>query len=245
MRLWEELRHANDFRVHLVERAKASRIPSDKEVFVIDIGDSAAAPHQSKRDKCYYRREAGHSVPAPHFYLELLRQRLTSPALEVLLRTFGPVEAYEHEEGLFVGSWLNFEIRNVGRVAAYDWQLNIRQLTNDKIQQARLEADVRFSNFPKGQGLPSKGIATNRNILPGCDYWEPIKIGIHLRPVARNEIAVRREIEMMIRSLNLFCQTTTETSPGELKSFALASIIDTDDLLVSIRRKGGLEFFSL
>jgi hypothetical protein len=59
----------SDFRVHLVERGKASRIPSDKEVIVIDVGDSAAAPHQSKRDKRYYRREAGHSVPAPHFYV--------------------------------------------------------------------------------------------------------------------------------------------------------------------------------
>jgi hypothetical protein len=188
----------SDFRVHLVERGKASRIPSDKEVIVIDVGDSAAAPHQSKRDKCYYRREAGHSVPAPHFYLELLRQRLTSPVLEVSLSSFEPIEVYEHEEGVFVGSWLNFDVMNVGRVAAYDWQLNCRQLSNDNIQQVRLESDVRFRNFPKGHGLYSKGIPINKTILPGCNYWERIAIGIQLRPVARSEIAVRREIETMI-----------------------------------------------
>jgi predicted HTH transcriptional regulator len=52
-----------DFRVHTVSRSENSRIPSDKEVIVIDVGDSAAAPHQSARDKIYYRREGGHSKP--------------------------------------------------------------------------------------------------------------------------------------------------------------------------------------
>jgi hypothetical protein len=232
----------SDFRVHVVVRDNASRIPSEKEVIVIDVGDSAAAPHQSKRDKCYYRREAGHSVPAPHFYLELLRQRLTNPVLELSLRSFEPVEAYEHENGLFVGAWLKFEVSNVGRVAAYDWQLNCRQLANDKIPQERLKSDFRFQKFPKGDGSYSRGTPINKTILPGCNYWEWIAIGIQLRPRARAENAVLGEIETMIAGLTLFFQIATETSPGELQPVALAAVIDTDELLVSIRQKG-LEFF--
>ena len=251
MREWLEQKVAtlldyplSDFRVHVVARDSASRIPSDKEVIVIDVGDSAAAPHQSKRDKYYYRREAGHSVPAPHFYLELLRQRLTNPVLEFSLRSFEPVEAYEHEEGLFVGAWLNFEVSNVGRVAAYDWQLNCRKLrlACDKIPQERLESDFRLHKFPKGDSSYSVGIPINKTILPGCNYWQKIAIGIQLRPAARAENAVLREIETMIAGLTLFFQIATETSPGDLQPVALAAVIDTEELLVSIRKKG-LEFF--
>jgi hypothetical protein len=40
-----------DFRVHTVIKSDPSRIPDGREVVVIDVGDSAAAPHQCKRDK--------------------------------------------------------------------------------------------------------------------------------------------------------------------------------------------------
>jgi hypothetical protein len=36
-------------------------------VIVIDVGDSAAAPHQNKRDKIYYRREGGDQPLLPIF----------------------------------------------------------------------------------------------------------------------------------------------------------------------------------
>jgi hypothetical protein len=124
---------------------------------VIDVGDSAAAPHQSKYEKIYYRREGGRSERAPHFYLELLRQRLTNPNLEFTLKKIDPADVYEHDDGLFLRVELKFEIQNVGRVAVYDWQLSVRQISreNQEISQARLEADYRFANFPekKGQGL--------------------------------------------------------------------------------------------
>jgi hypothetical protein len=79
-----------DFRVHVVERdPHASVIPAERDVIVIDVGDSGLAPHQCLHDGgdatkyLYYMRQAGHSVPAPHFYVELLRQRLTNAALTV------------------------------------------------------------------------------------------------------------------------------------------------------------------
>jgi hypothetical protein len=57
----------SDFRVHTVIKSDPSRIPADKEVIVIDVGDSAAAPHQNKRDKIYYRREGGAISPCSPF----------------------------------------------------------------------------------------------------------------------------------------------------------------------------------
>jgi predicted HTH transcriptional regulator len=64
----------SDFRVHTASKASPSKIPEGREVVVIDVGDSALAPHQSKRDHIYYQRAGGRSIPAPHFYIELLRQ---------------------------------------------------------------------------------------------------------------------------------------------------------------------------
>ena len=49
----------SDFRVHTVDKSEPSRIPAGREVIVIDVGDSAAAPHQSKSENIYYRREGG------------------------------------------------------------------------------------------------------------------------------------------------------------------------------------------
>jgi predicted HTH transcriptional regulator len=63
----------SDFRVHVVERSTPSRIPTGREVVVIDIGDSALAPHQCNQaghgvqQYAYYHRRGGRSEPAPHF----------------------------------------------------------------------------------------------------------------------------------------------------------------------------------
>jgi predicted HTH transcriptional regulator len=38
----------SDFRVHTVVKSNSSRIPPGREVIVIDVGDSATAPHQSR-----------------------------------------------------------------------------------------------------------------------------------------------------------------------------------------------------
>jgi hypothetical protein len=101
----------SDFRVHTVIKGTESRIPALREVIVIDVGDSAAAPHQSKRDRKYYYRVGGRSEPAPHFYVELLRQRLTAPVLEYALRSISLTHADEYDGGIFVETHLNFVIK--------------------------------------------------------------------------------------------------------------------------------------
>ncbi len=67
------------FRVH---RIPITADPS-KAVFVIVFEDSPHAPHQSKVDKKYYWRIGSSSEPAPHFHLELLRNRLTRTVLQI------------------------------------------------------------------------------------------------------------------------------------------------------------------
>src|SRR3984893_8489138 len=182
-----------DFRVHTVIKSDPSRIPDSREVIVIDVRDSAAAPHQSKRDKIYYRREGGRSVPAPHFYLELLRQRLTNPTLEFKLKKIEDADAYEHDDGLLLRVQLKFEIENVGRVAAYDWQLSVRTITSEKIDLSERNADYHFGTVPskKGEGLRLTSIPLSRTILPGCKFIESQEFGCQLRPKAHTEEAVR------------------------------------------------------
>jgi hypothetical protein len=118
----------SDFRVHVVERSTPSRVPPDRQVIVIDVGDSALAPHQCDHDgegarrHIYYHRRAGRSEPAPHFFLELLRQRLVSPVLEAELTDCEAWRGTRTPDGaVFVGSRAQFVVRNVGRVAAYNW----------------------------------------------------------------------------------------------------------------------------
>ena len=78
-----------DFLSNLVEQSveypiskfQVYRIPFEKEptkaIFLVQIPDSPAAPHQAKDERQYYYRIFGHSKPAPHFHLQLLRQRET------------------------------------------------------------------------------------------------------------------------------------------------------------------------
>jgi predicted HTH transcriptional regulator len=73
------------FRVHAVERhPTATQVPSGKELVVIDVGESRLAPHQASfpsDNPQYYYRQGGKSMPAPHHFLEALRNRLTGYAL--------------------------------------------------------------------------------------------------------------------------------------------------------------------
>lgn len=73
-----------DFRIHEVEPDAPTSIPASRVIVVIEISDSHLAPHQSVKDNLYYYRVGGHSKPAPHFYLEMLRGRARFPSPEVV-----------------------------------------------------------------------------------------------------------------------------------------------------------------
>lgn len=229
----------SDFRVHTVIKDDTSRIPAERAVIVIDVGDSAAAPHQSKRDHIYYYRVGGRSVPAPHFYLELLRQRLTNPALVFSLSAIELVDASEHDNGIFVETKLLFEIKNVGRVASYNWNLVAREMNNTREDVFALRKDDYYfdtANYPVKKGR-SSGIPINKTILPGCEYFERRDCGFQLRPIERTINAVREDMKALLSGTTLFYRLATETSPGELVSIALSSCLDVETLEADVRTK--------
>lgn len=69
--------HYRNFQIHRVPIAGRP----DESVLVVEFRDSVAAPHQSAFDVNYFYRLPGHCVPAPHFHLELLRNRFTKAVL--------------------------------------------------------------------------------------------------------------------------------------------------------------------
>jgi predicted HTH transcriptional regulator len=138
-----------DFRVHTVAPVAQSAIPAGREIVVIDIGDSTLAPHQSRRETQYYYRSGSHSLPAPHFYLELLRQRLTNASLDFSLRSVNVESAWLHEGAIILRIDADFIIENTRRIAAYKWSLIPRQLTNVPEDRA---GDYLFSGIPGSPG---------------------------------------------------------------------------------------------
>jgi predicted HTH transcriptional regulator len=84
-------RPLQDFKVHEVVPSSPSSIPAGKVVIVIDVGDSNLAPHQNVSNHIYYFRVGGHSKPAPHFYLDILWNRLTFPTGSVVRAWFDTV----------------------------------------------------------------------------------------------------------------------------------------------------------
>ena len=223
-----------DFRVHVVEPSVSSRIPSGKQVIVVDIGDSALAPHQCAHGGgdatkyTYYYRQAGRSEPAPHFYLELLRQRLVSPVLEATLTRVVPVKAARVPDGVFLATHLRFLVRNSGRVAAYKWQLQVTEMAGHP--EGRV-SDYRFrvGDYPSGWGM-SGGIRVDDTILPGCALDENKDFGMLLRPAALSAESVQVEIEALILPLILGYRLATETSPGKLEHIELRNAADVETL---------------
>jgi len=241
IRVWLEQQIPNlvdyalaDFRVHVVERGDSSRISLGRDVVIIDVGDSALAPHQCQRDGqhsrkgIYYYRQAGHSVAAPHFYLELLRQRLVAPSLEATGVHIYPVKAARVEGGYFLATRMRFVLNNGGRVAAYKWALIIESISGH--QSDRL-ADYRFSpsEYPPGWNQDSS-IQLDETILPGCTYLAHKDLGLMLHPQGDSLFEMQREIEALVSTAVLGYRIATETSPGEPKELALGTVTGRDAL---------------
>jgi hypothetical protein len=114
----------------------ASSIPNGRDVIVIDLGDSPLAPHQAAYPagvRRYYCRSGGHSIPAPHHYLEALRNRLTCGMLEVELvsvsvrRVLPDPRGNQGRRSASAVAELRIQarVRNVGRIACYRWAVGM------------------------------------------------------------------------------------------------------------------------
>jgi hypothetical protein len=223
-----------DFRVHEVEPAPQSNIPAGKVILVVDVGDSVLAPHQSESARVYYYREGGHSKPAPHFYLETLRNRLTRPMLTATLVGVHKSAVFACEGGVFVETRLEFLIKNTGRVAAYKWALIVEGTRGDAPGR---ESDYKFSvqTFPKRKRDGRGGIRLDDTILPSLAMMEERDFGFLLRAPADDREALLRELRLVVSSsLTLRYRVVTETSPGESATTTLVSFIDHDEILGSV-----------
>lgn len=222
-----------DFRVHEVEAATPTEIPSGRVVLVVDVGDSVLAPHQTEASRTYYYREGGHSKPAPHFYLETLRNRLTRPRLTVSLGSIEKSTAYACAEGAFVELYLHFHVLNVGRVAAYKWEVVVEGTSGDA--EGR-DADYKyaFSTFSRSQRGRDGSISLDDTILPSLGRSVRKDFGFFLREPANNLPALRRDLRFMLANLALRYRIVTETSPGETITTPFASLVQSDELFDSV-----------
>lgn len=219
------------FRVHTVLPSNPSAIPAGKVLVVVDIGDSPAAPHQSGRDRKYYYRAAGRSEPAQHFYLELLRQRLTNPSLTFEADSITPTHVDRHNGQILLEVKVRFRIVNTGRVAAYKWALVVRTVGNDEIDDDTLKKRTFpfFSEFPH-QRSRSAGIRIDDTILPGLSLLHDVDAGFLLSGAGDTANEIRSAIEEIICSTRLGMQLATEMSPGEVREVLLGAISDTEEL---------------
>lgn len=234
----------SDFRVHVVERDPASsRIPVGTEVIVIDVGDSPLAPHQCMHGgggaskHTYYYRQAGRSEPAPHFYLELLRQRLVNPVLEFSVEELVLEDAYKSSNAIFLETRLRFGISNTGRVTAYKWALLLKNIGNIPDGRGGDYRD-RTADYPIKKGR-SRGVRMDDTLLPGCTLSEYRDLGVFLRPSEPTSEALKADIKGMLAGIRLTCQMATETSPGEATELEIADVVGVDLVAAFVASKVG------
>lgn len=223
-----------DFRVHTIEPAAASQIPSGKVIVVVDVGDSALAPHQSKRDKIYYHRSAGRSLPAPHFYLELLRNRLTSATLEFRLDRLTAVAATRWNGGVSVEMKFQFEIKNTGRIAAYKWSLVAENLGHPAFAATPNLADryqFGISNFPIKRTRQT-GIPIDDTILPGNRRSHQTDVAVFL-PSTSN---IEEQLEGTLKDCEIGYRLATEMSPGSIIATSVGAVLDVKALAADVER---------
>jgi hypothetical protein len=222
-----------DFRVHTAIPAAQPTVPASREIVIVDVGDSALAPHQSRRHLQYFYRSAGRSMPAPHFYLELLRGRLTNATLDFKLMSVTPENAWVHEDGLYLRIDAKFLIENKGRVAAYKWSLIPRQIGN--IPEGRDE-DYFFSGIPGSTGRMTS-VRVDDTILPGTVLDELKTFGVRLWSTESDENSMRADLSAMLGGLSITLQLATETSPGQAKAVEIGTVFQIERAVELLKRK--------
>ncbi len=114
------------FRLHSVSTSVETPLPEGKTILVIDIADSSHAPFQSRVDKKYYYRVGSHSVAAPHYYLEALRNRKIAPSLDADLADVRLSRMKQVGDDVFIQYVVHFKITNVGNITPSLWHIDLR-----------------------------------------------------------------------------------------------------------------------
>lgn len=217
------------FRVHCVERSAQSDIPSDHDLIVVEIDDSPLAPHQSRFDKIYYHRVGGHSVPAPHFYLETLRQRVTKPVLAVSVAAIRALSAYEYAAGVLVLLRIDFDVTNAGKVVAVDWFVDVTEGTSSRGECVTLLT----SGFPRGGASYRRRYPdTGSRLLPSDTARMSCMPGMDLKVCTGDSEELDCALtQLWNRGFTIKFWPITDAGPGE------PQLIDTDQLQAVLTRE--------
>lgn len=201
------------FRVHKVIPSRISNIPKGKVIIVIDIGDSPHAPHQARNNNTYYFRSGGHSKPAPHFYLEALRNRAVLPVLSAIPTGLLSLYANNHDDGLFLQICVAFEIGNSGKNLARHWLISIECKNNDLVESGTF----RLKDFPKGRViLPPQKISKQTPLLPSLSASSFAFFGLNLKPDAVDKKAIQKELDCLFeQNLEIFYSVVNENTRSE------------------------------
>jgi hypothetical protein len=157
-----------------------------------------------------------------------LRQRLTNAALEANLEAIVPDGVKRVDSRIFLAMRLRFSIENVGRVAAYKWSVNVREISGEI---AGRENDYIFDQrkFPEGVGHRG-GIRLDDTILPGGFMEENIPFGLLINPMNESQEGIQFDLEKLLDAVRLSYRIATETSPGDLKHVGLGTAIKLREL---------------
>ena len=112
------------YRIKVIEPQRPdSQITPGNAVYVVQIPDSEAAPHQAK-DGRYYARMNGHNEIAPHWLVEDIRGRRRNPLLEGYVEfNVGQTEWFRDKGIITTRLWPVCHLSNVGRVTAKEVSL--------------------------------------------------------------------------------------------------------------------------
>lgn len=211
------------FRVHCLDPTEDHNIPNDGVVVVIDFADSHLAPFQSRETKIYYYRVGGHSVPAPHFYLETLRNRLVAPVLSVNLNKVRITRVIPANKSLFVQLLLDLQIENMGNVTPQHWHVDLKY----NGQRLSNSGEVtRYSFPPFALRFDDESRIFAKPILPGQSRVISELIGLSISNIDEVDSLPTRICELLNAGNTLSGCVITETVACENCEFDLDLVRD-------------------
>lgn len=176
------------FRIHEVPPTPCSIVSGDRGLLVIEMDDSPIAPHQSTHDHYYYYRVGSHSKPAPHFWLETLRNRVVKPSFASSGTKAFPVFAYQTQAGLYVQVLIMTYLTNIGTVMARYVCLDARYSKELLPEGVILTKDMHFKyvgpclkliqrplSYPLLPGMSAYMITSLNLLLPDCNGMEQLQ----------------------------------------------------------------------
>jgi len=202
------------FRVHQVIPSPESSIPPGKILIVIDVDDSPFAPHQARYNHTYFYRPGGRSAPAPHFYLENLRNRIIKPIFAVRLLELELMNATQVEVGIIVSILAKFEVENIGKAMSKCWTIDMRCSNYDIIPHDIFHLDCKVKNFH----IPNKKAFLKTDaLLPSMTDKCQAAFGIVITTPNMDKNTLQESLNSLLSKVKISYAVISEIGRGEEK----------------------------